>query len=543
MRALLLLALAPALAACTGTITDPDEACAGSPLPPAPVVTLGPAGRVIAPTELALAVSPLPADAGTFVRLEIEIWRANPDGSARDRAWVGISEDPTRLELRLSDGTLENAAAFLGELEPWQDHLVRARHVAVTAGDCGMEGDWSDKRYFRSDDGSATLFDPAITRDYQITLSQASYDAINAEAMPPGCVPYERNYYGGTLRYENVDFPEAGVKIKGGCGSSRTLGEKPGLKVHLGWDSPAVPGCPEKRRILGQERFTFNNMVQDRSMAHEALAYTLYRRMGVPVPRTNYARLFVNGTLFGVYLHVETVDRRFLARNFVSNGGALYEGTYRCDLVAGSVRADDTGCLRRTFDADPCDGPPEPGDDPLDYTPVLQLIAELDAMPPGGVLATLQARFDLDALMSMWAVDAVISHWDGHIYEIVNNYRVYHDPGTDRWSIIPSGVDQTFQRIDEDPWAVVARIGQRCLAEPACEAVFAARLRETVEAFVALDLTSRRQSLKQRVEYLLLEGEGRDFDRARFESRHVETQEFIDQRAAQVMQHVTTRGF
>jgi hypothetical protein len=547
IRSLASLALAAtvALAACTGTITDPDESCAGSPLPPPPEVTLGPGpvARVIVPAELALSVSALPAETGEFVRLEVEIWRADPDGSARDRAWVGVSEDPTRRDFALSDGTLENAAAFIGELEPWQHHLVRARHVAITAEGCGMEGAWSDKRYFRTDDGSATLFDPALTRDYQITLPQASIDSINAEAIPPGCVPHERSYYTGTLRFEDRDFTDVGVKVKGGCGSARNLGGKAGLKLHLSWDSPAVPGCPDTRRIVGQERFTFNNMVQDRSMSHEQLAYTLYRAMGVPVPRTNFARVLVNGTLYGIYLHVETIDRRFLARHFASNGGQLYEGTYRCDLVAGNARPDDGGCLRRTFEPDPCDGAPDPGDDPLDYAPLLQLIAELDAMPAGGVLATLQARFDVEALLSMWAVDAVLSHWDGHIYELVNNYRVYHDPGTDRWTILPSGVDQTFQNIDDDPWSVSARIGQRCLAEPACEAAFAARLRQAVEVYVALDLTARRLALKSRVEYLLLDGAGRDFSRSAFDSEHAETQAFIDQRAAQVMQHVSARGF
>jgi hypothetical protein len=143
----------------------------------------------------------------------------------------------------------------------------------------------------------------------------------------------------------------------------------------------------------------------------------------------------------------------------------------------------------------------------------------------------------------MWAVDAVLAHWDGHIYRLVNNYRVYHDPGTDRWTIIPSGVDQTFQNVTDDPWSVTARIGQRCLAEPACEAAFAARLREAVEVYLALDMTARRRSIKARVEYLLLEGTGREFTQGEFDQEHAETQAFIDQRAAQVMQHVTSRGF
>ena len=44
--------------------------------------------------------------------------------------------------------------------------------------------------------------------------------------------------------------------------------------------------------------------------------------------RIAYARLTVNGTYYGLYNNIETIDRRFLTRHFSSNRGALYEGTY-----------------------------------------------------------------------------------------------------------------------------------------------------------------------------------------------------------------------
>mgnify|MGYP001084450630 CR=1 FL=1 len=45
----------------------------------------------------------------------------------------------------------------------------------------------------------------------------------------------------------------------------------------------------------------------------------------------------------------------------------------------------------------------------------------------------------------------MISHWDAYEFSIHNNYRVYHDPSTDTWSMIPTGIDQTFGG-DQDPW-------------------------------------------------------------------------------------------
>ena len=43
------------------------------------------------------------------------------------------------------------------------------------------------------------------------------------------------------------------------------------------------------------------------------------------------------------------------------------------------------------------------------------------------------------------AVEAMTAHWDGYCPN-VNNYRVYHDAGSDRFVFLPHGTDQLFQQ-------------------------------------------------------------------------------------------------
>ncbi|KAB2896075.1 MAG: hypothetical protein F9K40_15170 [Kofleriaceae bacterium] len=530
---------------CAGEIVEPDGC--GDPAPPiAPtIVSLGPRPSFVVPGELEIGVTPLlDHDGDPFHALELEIWTRNDDGTARERVWSAVVTDPAQRRVRLADGTFENIAAFLDGLEPWRDHLVRARHVVQPPGGCPSAGAWSDKVGFRTDDGSAAIFDAAAVRDFQLELPPESVASINQEAEPPGCVPYQRSYYTGTFRDGATTLAGVGVKAKGGCGSARDLDGKTALKVHLSWDDPQVAGCPAKRRHHGLERFTLNNMVQDPSMSHELLAYALYAEMGVPVPRATYARVTVNGTYYGVYLDVETIDRRFLARHFASNRGALYEGTYHCDLVAGNVRDDDTGCLTRSFSPDACDGAPEPGDDPLDYTPLRELIAKLDALPATGVYPELARFLDVDEWLAMWAVDVVLAHWDGHFYTLRNNYRVYHDPGTGLWSIIPSGTDQTMQHrhVSDTLLNPSARLGQLCLADAGCAAVFAAKVRQALDVFAAMNMGARRQALQDRVGALVVPYPGREFDPARTANSHADTQRFIDERPASVLAALAARG-
>lgn len=538
------LAIVAVWGGCDGDIIDPDV-CADASPPEAPsIVSLGPRASFVVPSEVEIEVSPLvDADADPFRQLEVEIWTRNADGSARERVWSAIATDPSMRRVRLSDGTFEGVGAFLGTLEQWRDHLVRARYLVGDAGGCASEGDWSAKLDFTTDDGSWAIFDPATVRDYRIDLPPASVASINNEAIPPGCVPYQRNYYTGTFSSGTDAFAGVGVKAKGGCGSARDLDGKTALKVHLSWDDPQVAGCPVDRRLSGVERFTFNNMVQDASMAHEILAYALYEQMGVPVPRATYAKLTVNGSYYGLYTHIETIDRRFLARHFGSNRGALYEGTYWCDLTSANIRDDDTGCLTRSFAPDPCDSP-EAGDDALDYSPLRAFVARIDALPTTGVYAAMSQFIDMDEWISMWAVDMVLAHWDGYAWNLRNNYRVYHDPSTGLWSMIPSGVDQTMQlqHLNDTLFGVQGRLAQKCLADAPCSAAFAAKVRQAVSAFQSLNMGSRRQALQDRLGGLMIPDPGREYDANETASDHSSTQQFIDQRPTVVLNALAQRG-
>jgi hypothetical protein len=532
-----------ALAACADPPRLPDG-CAGDQAPRAPTVVTTAAGRIdVTAADLVIDVSPpLDPDGDLLAVTDYEVWTVNADGSPRERAWVYAVTSPHPPPIILGLGTYQGPAAVLGQLEPWRDHLVRARQTTRNPDGCEQTGPWSAGVGFRTDDGSAVVFDDLVVRDVELTLPPASYAAIDAEAEPPGCVPYQRRYYAGDVSYLGVRFTDVGVKVKGGCGSARHLDEKAGFKIGFDWDDPATAGCPSDRRIGGLAGLTLNNMVQDKSLTHERLAYPLFRRMGVPAPRAVPVRVVVNGALFGHYLHVETVDRRFLARHFGSNHGMLYEGTYWCQLEAGNLHDDDSGCLTREFYPDVCDGAPAPDADPEDYAPLRGLIARLDALPVGGFYPAVTQILDFDRYLSMWAVEALLSHWDGYTYDIVNNYRVYHDPAVDRWTIIPSGLDQTFEAGSVDEWGPTGRIAQRCLAEPPCQAAFAARLRAALAAFEDLQLEAARQRIVEQLTPLLQAASGREFDAAAFATKNAETARYIADRPAEIRAGLAAHG-
>ena len=52
---------------------------------------------------------------------------------------------------------------------------------------------------------------------------------------------------------------------------------------------------------------------------------------------------------------------------------------------------------------------------------------------------------DIDRFPSFVAMELLTSHWDGYAMQ-VNNYRIYHDPKSDKMVFITHGLDATFRR-------------------------------------------------------------------------------------------------
>ena len=159
----------------------------------------------------------------------------------------------------------------------------------------------------------------------------------------------------------------------------------------------------------GLKHLTLNNMVQDPSFERERLAYQLYRGFGVPAPRAAHVRLRVNGADWGLYLHLESFDRRFLARWFPSNDGMMYEGGPFCDLVPEMIPPGPSeDCFDMEFSTDACDSP-SPDQDPTDWELLRELAAQIAALPAGGFYPEVEAFFDFDEFLASFAITALLS--------------------------------------------------------------------------------------------------------------------------------------
>ena len=524
-----------------GTEEVPSEACVASTNNPplAPRIMQPAAGSVgVLPAELAIVASAFEdPDGDAHAASDIEIWRER-QGELESLVWSAKAGSGVS-SVRLVDGEFSEGAP--DGLLPWTRYAVRARYRDDDL--CPRASAWSEAVGFRTDDGSAYLFAPDTVRAFSLDIPPSSWAAINAQAIPPGCLNYQRQYYPAALSFEGQEWKGVGLRVKGGCGSARDLSQKAAFKVNLEWDDPMLPGCPDERRLYGESHFTFNNAVQDQSFAHEALGYAYFRGLGLPAPRIAHVRLYVNGQYWGVYIHIESIDRRFLRRWFGSNRGMMYEGAYFCDLVPENVPATDSErtCLTPEFHVDAC-GPAEPGDDPSGYALARDLVGRIQAVPVGQFYSQVKAFFEFDRFLLQWAADSVVGHWDSYEDWGRSNYRVYHDPSTDKWTIIETGIDQTFVE-DNDPFKVKAVLAERCLAEPDCEAAFVERLRIATDAFEAMHLEDEAQRIYDRIAADVAADPRKGFDEATFASAHASLRAWILARPAFMRDRLQLLGY
>lgn len=79
------------------------------------------------------------------------------------------------------------------------------------------------------------------------------------------------------------------------------------------------------RTYYGLDKISLNNLIQDKTLMKDYLAYTLMNKMGAAAPLCSFVQISVNGEAWGLYLAVEAVEDGFLQRNYGNDHGELYK--------------------------------------------------------------------------------------------------------------------------------------------------------------------------------------------------------------------------
>lgn len=109
-----------------------------------------------------------------------------------------------------------------------------------------------------------------------------------------------------------------------------------------------VKTADEESDVVGMGRLNLKAMYNDPSQMREALAWRLFRRVGVPASRHTFTKLAFDAVYRGLFSLIEEVDKRFLKDHFGKNHrGNLYKaycGDKGCATLGHlSTDGDDSG--------------------------------------------------------------------------------------------------------------------------------------------------------------------------------------------------------
>jgi hypothetical protein len=197
-------------------------------------------------------------------------------------------------------------------------------------------------------------------------------------------------------------------------GSFRPLHEKPSWAVKFDQFNPG-------QRYAGMSKLMLNNSSQDGTFLAEWLATQMFRDAGVPSPRVTHAYVEFNGRPLGLYVVVEAMNKDFLRQHFSSAQGNLYEA-YLQDID-------------QRLDQDNGTNPSQ--------ADVKALLAATQIADRAQRWPRLNQVLDVDRYVSHLVVELFTAHTDGYAMNR-NNYRLYHDPATDKFVFIGHGIDWAF---------------------------------------------------------------------------------------------------
>ncbi len=308
--------------------------------------------------------------------------------------------------------------------------MTNAARVAVQEGAATIENPCGAPDTTLAGLDAAQLFGAGKIPTFDFHLPADSWAWLQAHAREETYVPAQACLDGKAIGL-------VGLRFKGSYGSLFTCfnaaGEntcrKLSLKIKL---DEYVP----KQRLYGLERLNLQGYRYDNSYIKEALAFDLYRAMGIVAPRVTWALVRLNGESLGLYGLVEEVDGRFVKDRWPDNDqGNLYKEVW-------PGQADDSWLLShlRTNKAAP------------DISAFKAFSAAVNAASSAELRAALGSYVDLDYFARYLAVDDAIGNFDGitAFYAVGSadtagnhNYYFYQE-SPNRFTIIPWDVETSM---------------------------------------------------------------------------------------------------
>ena len=249
-----------------------------------------------------------------------------------------------------------------------------------------------------------TFYSTDTIREIRINFAQSNWDDVLDSLYIAG----EKERMQATLFIDGVQYDSVGVRYKGYSSSSVDRVKNPfNIKLnHL----------IEGQDHLGIDKIKLSNVIQDPSFLREVLSYEIARKY-MPASESNFANVYVNDTLLGLYSNVEAVNNEFLEKHYSSASNVLVKGNPETvDLYGENSNLSQT-----------------PGADSMAYTSLYSMKSDFGWTALYNFIDTLnnfeadiEQVLNVDQALWMHALNYTLINFDSYV-GYAQNYYLYQD--------------------------------------------------------------------------------------------------------------------
>ena len=271
----------------------------------------------------------------------------------------------------------------------------------------------------RAQNAGDSLFSPNHVYEINLNFSQPSYwdSLVNNYTLD--------QYMSATFTIDGISLSSVGVKFKGNS-SYNNQSVKKSFKIDF---NQYVTG----QDLDGLKKINLNNVFKDPSFLRERLVSDFYQEHGLFAPRCVFAKVFLNGTYWGLYNLVEEVDtKQFLNAHFGYHDGNMFKG-------------DPTGDLRFISSTISNYYPKyelHTNETVNDWSDLYDLINKINNSG-ANFHDSLEMILNTETFIAQWAALNMFENLDSYIGS-GHNYFIYHDSNTRKFEWVAWDVNESF---------------------------------------------------------------------------------------------------
>ena len=195
--------------------------------------------------------------------------------------------------------------------------------VSLTLSSCNLKGNYQD-----ADDTNypETLFNTEKIATINFEMPESTWKEIVNKAS-------DKNYYECTVSINGEQMNNVAIRTKG----ASSLDDVSTMKSDRYSFTLKLNKYNKGQKYHGLSKLLLNNNIWDATQMKDAIVYDMAHYIGLPAPLFNYARVTLNGKLFGYYLLLEPVDKHFAQRNWPDEVSNIYKACHELNYTGDDM--------------------------------------------------------------------------------------------------------------------------------------------------------------------------------------------------------------